>query len=550
LRLKKLILKINKTKKMKRAISYNILIIIIVIICRNSLAYPGKVVKSFPLPGKFCTGMTYDGHHLWVADYKEDMIYKIDPVSGAVLHQIPSPGFWPMGLAWDGQYLWNVDKKQKKIFKIDLQDGTILAAIDAPCNNPEGLTWHTNTLWVGDDMGNTIMKIDLSDGTAVKKFDGPARSVNGLTSDGKYLWSSDRYIDEIYMIDPESGEVFIIIDSPRHFSRGLAWDGKYLWNVDYQNDSLYQFIRQDEETFQISDTRKARITFTHQVKVYGQGKLKNLDVFISIPDDIPQQKVLDKSFSPESCVVKKDRWQQSVASFNYTDILSNETVQSIMEVKAEVSAIRYFIFPDNVGTLESIPQEVSGLYTANGSKYMIDDPYIQKLAGEITGDETNPYMIARRIFNYVRNNLEYKLEGGWNVAPVVLQRGTGSCSEYTFSFISLCRAAGLPARYAGALVVRGDDASLDEYFHRWPEIYLPNYGWVPIDPQGGDKPSFRDQAKCIGNLSNRFLITTKGGGDSEYLGWYYNHNEKYETEPQVKINVEAFGEWEPLLTTP
>lgn len=539
----------NKNKKMIR-IKNVLLIIIIFLLYQDLLAYPGKVVKSFPSPGKFCTGLTYDGSYLWVADYKSDLIYKLDPASGSVLHQISSPGFWPMGLAWDGQYLWNVDYKQKNIFKIDPLDGTILAVIEAPSDFPEGLAWHDNTLWVGDAMNNTIIKIDLSDGTAVKEFNGPARSVNGLASDGQYLWSSDRYNDEIYMIDPESGEVIIIIDSPGSYSRGLAWDGNYLWNTDCQNDSIYQIVRNDDEIYRLTDTRKARITFTHQVKVYGKGKLKNIDVFIAIPGNMPQQKILDKSFAPQQYILEKDRWQQQVASFNYRDVSSNETVQSIMIADAEISAIRYFIFPDKVGPLGSVPEDIRKLYTANGSKYMTDDPYIQKLARDIVGDETNPYRMARSIFDYVRNNLEYKMEGGWNVAPVVLRRGTGSCSEYAFSFISLCRAAGLPARYVGALVVRGDDASLDEYFHRWPEIYLPGYGWIPIDPQGGDKPSARDQATNIGNLPNRFLITTQGGGDSEYLGWNYNCDEKYQSEPQVEVNIEAFGEWEPLLITP
>lgn len=131
-------------------------------------------------------------------------------------------------------------------------------------------------------------------------------------------------------------------------------------------------------------------------------------------------------------------------------------------------------------------------YTSDGSKYRISDPYIQTLVHEVVGNETHPYWIARKIFNYVRNTLTYQLEGGWNTAPVVLKRGTGSCSEYSFAFISLCRAAGLPARYVGSLVVRNDDASLDDVFHRWPEVFLPHYGWIPIDPQGGDKPSPRD----------------------------------------------------------
>ena len=44
----------------------------------------------------------------------------------------------------------------------------------------------------------------------------------------------------------------------------------------------------------------------------------------------------------------------------------------------------------------------------------------------------------------------------------------------------MCRAAGLPARYVGAIMIRGDDASTDEVYHRWPEVYLPGYGVVLV----------------------------------------------------------------------
>lgn len=523
-------------------------IVLIMIICSFSplFAHPGKVVKNIDAPGKFCSGLEFDGKFLWAADYKADRLFKIDIDTGKIVRSIPSPGFWPMGLAWDGKYLWNVDQKKKKIFKVDPDDGTILKTIEAPCKNPEGLAWDGETLWLSDYKDNEIIKIDLSDGTAVKTLKGPAKSPCGLTYDGKYLWCSDRMTDEIYMIDPDSGEVIIIIDAPGLYSRGLGWDGKYLWNIDYQDDKIYRVVRRDDELYCLKNPRKTRLTLTHQVKVYGKGGLKEMQVYLAVPEDMPQQKIKSVSFSPSAYSLQKDRWLQEIAEFQYDNIAPQSTVESVMQVEAEISDIRYFIFPDSCGTLDDIPAEIRQRYTADGSKFMINDPYIQKLARQIAGKEKNPYNIARGVFDYVRNNLEYKLEGGWNAAPVVLKRRTGSCSEYSFCFIALCRAAGLPARYVGSLVVRNDDASMDEVFHRWPEIYLPNYGWITMDPQGGDKPSPRERAARIGGLANRFLITTQGGGDSKYLGWYYNCNEQYISYPQVEVNIEAFGEWEPL----
>jgi transglutaminase-like putative cysteine protease len=164
----------------------------------------------------------------------------------------------------------------------------------------------------------------------------------------------------------------------------------------------------------------------------------------------------------------------------------------------------------------------------------------------IVGDEKNPYWIARRIYDFIIDSLEYEMIGGWDVPEVVLKRGSGSCSEYTYSFVALCRAAGLPARYQGSIVVRGDDASIDEAFHRWAQIYLPNYGWIPVDANRGDAKTPADQCRGIGELSNRFLITTHGGGGSEYLSWGYNSHSDYQTDGYCKIEQDNFGFWAPL----
>jgi transglutaminase-like putative cysteine protease len=136
------------------------------------------------------------------------------------------------------------------------------------------------------------------------------------------------------------------------------------------------------------------------------------------------------------------------------------------------------------------------------------------------------------------------MAGGWNTAPTVLARGSGSCSEYSFVYIAMCRAAGLPARYVGSVVMRGDKTSMDDVFHRWVEVYFPGYGWIPVDPSGGDEELPRDQANSFGALVNRFYITTESGGGSEFLEWTYNSNEFYTTDPKTNVVIEYFADWD------
>lgn len=510
------------------------------------LAIPGQIITSFDCPYHFPAGLTFDGANLWLADHKADRLTCLDPQTGTIIRELPSPGFWPAGLAWDGAALWNIDARQNKIFRINPQNGTVINTLDAPAEGCEGLAWDGKTLWVSCVREKKLFKLDLSDGTAIAAFAAPASAPQGLVFDGAWLWCSDRLTDEIYMLNPANCDVMMILKSPGPYPRGLAWNGKYLYNVDYQTDKIYRLVYDDGEQYSLCDTRSARVTYTHEVKTTGKGLLHKMNVYLAIPESAPQQEINSIQFSPAHNGQVKDKWQQRFTHFQYHNVPADSLLQTIMTVNTAISAITWYIFPDKVGPLSAIPQAIREKYTANGSKYCIDDPYIQNLAREIVGEEKNPCFIVRKIFDHVRTSLEYKLEGGWNNAPVVLQRGTGSCSEYSFSFIALCRAAGLPARYVGAIVVRGDDASQDDTFHRWPEVYLPNYGWIPIDPQGGDKESSRDRAMNIGRLSNRFLVTTTGGGDSEYIGWYYNSLENWSCDPQVQVNIETFGEWEPV----
>lgn len=511
---------------------------------------PGELVTlTLESPAACGTGLAWDGARLWAADRREDRLYAFDAASGEVLAELPSPGFKPTGLAWDGECLWCADREEGKLFRIAPGSGLVLRTVDAPWPTPTGLAWSDGRLWVADERKRLICLVDPADGTTIRSFPAPAESPQGLAFDGRMLWCSDRKRDALYGISPVGGEVLITLHSPGPYPTGLAIDGSGgLWAADYQDDACSRLdVGHGGPMILADDRRLARITVTTDVLNYGPGPAETVALYLAVPSSLPGQRLIDgPRFTPEPTRLARDRWGQRVAVFEVAGMAAGDSTRVAMVVDAEISRTRRLFRPEDVGPLSDVPPEISGAYLADEVKFDLRHPRIKAIAEEVTDGLDNPYWIARNIYHYLIDNLEYELAGGWNTAPRVLERGNGSCSEYTFCFIALCRAAGLPARYAGSVVVRGDDASYDEVFHRWAEVYFPRIGWVPVDPSGGDDPLPADQAAFFGQLANRFLITTHGGGGSTFLGWDYNGFQHWTTKGKTRVRSETVADWEPL----
>ncbi|MBU2626448.1 MAG: transglutaminase [candidate division Zixibacteria bacterium] len=520
--------------------------LLVLLLSQMAFATPGDTLQTFSAPYNCPQGLTFDGSSLWNVDRMTDMIYKIDPKTGAVIDSIPSPAYVPRGLTWDGGRLWCVDAEEQLIYAINPATRIVEKTIDCPVTNPSGLAWDGKYLWIGDDGANDLHQISSEDGTTIVTIPAPSGAPTGLAYDGDYLWVADRMADMIYMVFPDNGDVILCFKAPGPHAWGLAWDGKHLWNADYQTDLISKLVINDGTPFARLEEKTQQVEFIHQVRNYGPDTVKTLDVYLAIPHDLNNQELIGEvTFSPEPTEIIADQWNQKVAHYHVENIgpMLFNTVS--MHASARLYQNRYFVFPNKVGLLDDIPEEIRSTYLVDDAKFSMESEIIQSAVRAAVGDETNPYWMGRKIFNYVIEHMEYELAGGWNIAPTVLDRGNGSCSEYSFVYIAMCRAAGLPARYVGSIVVRGDDASYDNVFHRWVEIYLPNYGWLPVDPSGGDSALPSSRANAFGFLNNRYLITTIGGGGSEFLGWGYNANEEWTSQGRCKIVVEYYGEWTP-----
>ncbi len=508
---------------------------------------PGDVVAQLQFPGCCPMGATYDGEALWVSDRKVNKIFRISTRTGQVLAEIPTPGIRPTGMTWDGRYLWVADRDNQELFRLDPRTAIVDRTFRISVRAPRGLAWDGECIYMASAKNDVIYCLDPDDGTIMRKIRAPDNAVTGLTFDGKHLWAADRSWDELYMLDPKEGHVIGILKSPGPHPFGLAFDGQHIWNVDYQTRKIYAInINQGDFKRNLGE-RNLQVEYVIHFQNQGPDPIREANFFVAVPKDRYHQEIVGvPTFSKHPIGMLEDRWKQRIAHFREKNIPAGKHLAYSMSLSAKLKHTRFWIVPEKVKPLGTISKKIRLAYLGNNTKYRIMDPVVREAVKKSVGSETNPYWIARKLYQFVLEKLDYKLSGGWDSVPLLLERGTGSCSEYAFVLIALCRAAGVPARWVGGIATRGDDAFVDNVFHRWAEIYLPGYGWIPVDPDRGDKTTPRNQALGFGNLENTLLVTTVSGGESEYLGWKYNGDVQWSFKGRNRAYVEHIGELAPV----
>ena len=137
-------------------------------------------------------------------------------------------------------------------------------------------------------------------------------------------------------------------------------------------------------------------------------------------------------------------------------------------------------------------------YTAERPPHIRFSPEIRGLVKTLAGDETNPYLLARQFFTYVNDNFpwasarEYSTQE--DIPAYVLREGHGDCGMVTLLLITMCRCAGIPARWQSGFMMHPSGWNL----HDWGELYFEGVGWVPVDESFGIPPYAARTAPLLG----------------------------------------------------
>lgn len=182
----------------------------------------------------------------------------------------------------------------------------------------------------------------------------------------------------------------------------------------------------------------------------------NAPIVYTAPEDAPQRTAYFESFPENGPLVLEYSFTQRP---RYVDPM-DETVKEIVYPSALP------VCDDDLA--EALP-------------HLCFTPYLQALAAEIAGDETDPVRKARRFYDFITTNVRYAYQRPYrlieNAAEYTAVNLRGDCGLQALLFIALCRIAGIPARWQSGLYAQPGDVGS----HDWAEFYSARLGWLPVD---------------------------------------------------------------------
>lgn len=128
---------------------------------------------------------------------------------------------------------------------------------------------------------------------------------------------------------------------------------------------------------------------------------------------------------------------------------------------------------------------------------------------------------AWNVYEFIVDEIEYEQQPGELGALWTLENREGGSAELGNLFVALMRSNSLPARRISGWGNRldiGEVLRSPQFAHGWAEFYLPEYGWVPVDPTWGRNHKFDNFAK----MDDDHIVLTKGAGVHFFTRGSYN----------------------------
>jgi transglutaminase-like putative cysteine protease len=141
-----------------------------------------------------------------------------------------------------------------------------------------------------------------------------------------------------------------------------------------------------------------------------------------------------------------------------------------------IDASKVRVLPRQPGKTPALAEDL-----AERPPHIVFTSAIREYSRKVVGHETNPYRIAQKLFASVDRipwggAREYSTIS--NISDYALHSNHADCGQQTLLLMTLLRLNGIPTRWQSGWVFSDGDY---DNMHDWAQLYLPPYGWVPMD---------------------------------------------------------------------
>jgi len=197
----------------------------------------GYLAATVSLPaGSNPRGVAFDGTNIWVSNFSNNTVSKIDINSNTVAATVNLPaGSGPAdGIAFDGTSLWVANNTSGTVSKINITSNAVDTVVVG--TSPYGIAFDGSFIWVVNYGSGTVSKIKITDNTITATVT-VGTNPFGIAFDGTYMWVGDSGTPvKAHKIDIQTNQVAATVQLAQSTSvqegggtRGVVFDGTHVW---------------------------------------------------------------------------------------------------------------------------------------------------------------------------------------------------------------------------------------------------------------------------------------------------------------------------------
>ena len=359
---------------------------------------------------------------------------------------------------------------------------------------------------VGDTITISGMNFGLEKGGSDVYFTwaaGAAASTNAGIDLGDLLAAREYNLDYVSWSDRE-----IVLRVPD----GAASGNVLVTSDKGQSNSVYFEVLTGAGTKFYTNPRKYSVRYGMNISVNAATGDNTLYLWLPYVIQTPEQrKVQLVSQDPEPMLVTN-----GPALYSFSNLQKGGRYHLDLSWMFDRYAVETQINPSKISSPYDTTTELYRRFTAPDILVPSASADIVKGAAGMVGAEKNPYLRARRIYQWMISTLTFAETAQEGDPLLLLRLKKGDDYSWSALYCALLRASGIPSRMvAGYLAAESGQPA---HRHFWDEFYIESLGWVPVDPllasqkpQGTDQGAgFDPRTYYFGNLDNRHITLTKG----------------------------------------